>query len=170
MASKGTTAAIELPRVGQDRQEPDEQARAKATLALAEALRQVQGVLTPREILAQAKALDHPPEDLVGTFAGFGAVVAVFEGDRLLHVEYPPGPNHRRWRNFGDERGQLIGGVAVQRMAAPIVAAGGARVGVAGGVLDFAQRHAGVQRRRPEPPETFAVLELPVLPAGGMPS
>ncbi len=37
-----------------------------------------------------------------------------------------------------------VGGVAVEVVPGPVVSAGGARVGVAGGVLDVAQAHPGV--------------------------
>ena len=65
--ASNVTAAIELPAVGQDSQEQ-----------------------APPET-------DHLDETRVGSFAGWGATVAVFQGDLLAHLEYPPGPNMRRY-------------------------------------------------------------------------
>jgi hypothetical protein len=48
----------------------------------------------------------------------------------------------------GHERGKCVGGVAVKGMPRPVVAAGGARVGVAGGVLHIAQRDPSVPTPR----------------------
>jgi hypothetical protein len=45
-----------------------------------------------------------------------------------------------------DERGDGVGGVAVEGVPRSVVAAGGAGVGVAHGVLHIAQRYAGVER------------------------
>jgi hypothetical protein len=50
----------------------------------------------------------------------------------------------------GGEAGEHVGGVALELVAGAVVAAGGARVGVPGGVLDVAQAHAGVQGERDE--------------------
>jgi hypothetical protein len=44
----------------------------------------------------------------------------------------------------GDVRGDDIGGMAVQRGAGPVVAHGGARVGMRGGFLHITQRHPGI--------------------------
>jgi hypothetical protein len=49
-------------------------------------------------------------------------------------------------RGAGDERGDDVGGVAIQGLASSVVAHGGARVSVAGCFLDVAQRNAGVER------------------------
>jgi hypothetical protein len=46
----------------------------------------------------------------------------------------------------GEERGDDVGGVAVERDSGAVVAHGGASVGVAGGFLDVAERHPGVER------------------------
>jgi hypothetical protein len=46
----------------------------------------------------------------------------------------------------GDVGGDDIGGVSVQRGAGPVVAHGGVRVGVRGGLLHVAQRDSGVKR------------------------
>jgi hypothetical protein len=45
----------------------------------------------------------------------------------------------------GDERGDDVGGVPVEGLAAPVVSHRRSRVGVASGLLHVAQRHAGVQ-------------------------
>lgn len=45
----------------------------------------------------------------------------------------------------GQEGGDHVGGVAVQRPAAPVVAHGGSGIGMAGCLLDIPQRHAGVE-------------------------
>ena len=45
----------------------------------------------------------------------------------------------------GDEGGHDVGGVSVERHAGPVVAHGGARVGVTGGFLDIAQWDTGVE-------------------------
>jgi hypothetical protein len=42
----------------------------------------------------ETDALD---ETRVGSFAGWGATVAVFHGDLLSHLEYPPAPTTRRY-------------------------------------------------------------------------
>ena len=45
----------------------------------------------------------------------------------------------------GEASGDSVGGVTVEVVAGPVVAAGGARVGVAGSVLDVSEGCAGVQ-------------------------
>jgi transposase len=45
-----------------------------------------------------------------------------------------------------EERGHDVGGVSVERNSGPVVAHGGAGVGVAGGFLHIAQRNPGVKR------------------------
>jgi hypothetical protein len=50
----------------------------------------------------------------------------------------------------GDERGHDVGGVPVERDSGPVVAHGGAGVGVTGGFLDVAQGNASVQCRGDE--------------------
>jgi hypothetical protein len=47
----------------------------------------------------------------------------------------------------GDKRGDDVGGMPVEAGASPVVPHRGARVGVGGGFLHVAQRHAGVERR-----------------------
>jgi hypothetical protein len=44
----------------------------------------------------QTPATENDP--LIGSWAGFGATAAIFEGDRLLHLDYPPGPQRRRYQ------------------------------------------------------------------------
>jgi hypothetical protein len=46
---------------------------------------------------APAVETDALDESRVGSFAGWGAVVAVFQGDLLSHLEYPPAPTTRRY-------------------------------------------------------------------------
>jgi hypothetical protein len=60
-----------------------------------------------------------------------------------LGIARPVG--HRLAGGPGNERGNDVGGVPVQSLAAAVVAHGGTRVGVRGGLLDVAQRHAGVR-------------------------
>ena len=50
----------------------------------------------------------------------------------------------------GEECGDDVRGVPVERDSGPVVAHGGAGVGVAGGFLDVAQGNAGVERRGDE--------------------
>ena len=45
----------------------------------------------------------------------------------------------------GDEYGDDVAGVAVEVVAGPVVAGGGARIGVAGGDLDVSEGDAGVE-------------------------
>jgi hypothetical protein len=45
----------------------------------------------------------------------------------------------------GEEGGHDVGGVPVERDSGPVVAHGGAGIGVAGGLLHVAERHPGVQ-------------------------
>jgi len=45
----------------------------------------------------------------------------------------------------GDEGGDDVGGVTVQRYPSSVVARGGARIGVAGGFLDVTERDARVE-------------------------
>lgn len=49
-------------------------------------------------------------------------------------------------RCAGDECGDDVGGVTVERDAGTVVSHRGARVGVTGGLLDVAQRNTGIQR------------------------
>ena len=51
----------------------------------------------------------------------------------------------------GDEGGDDVGGVPVQRDPGPVVAHGGSGVGVGGGFLHVPERHACVERRGDEP-------------------
>ncbi len=41
---------------------------------------------------------DSLDETRTGSFAGWGATVAVFHGDLLSHLEYPPAPTERRYQ------------------------------------------------------------------------
>jgi hypothetical protein len=50
----------------------------------------------------------------------------------------------------GEERGDDVGGVPVERDSGAVVAHGGARIDVAGGLLDVAERHASIERRGDE--------------------
>jgi hypothetical protein len=45
----------------------------------------------------------------------------------------------------GDEGGDDVRGVTVERLAGPVVAHGRARIGVRGGFLDVSQGHSGVE-------------------------
>jgi hypothetical protein len=51
-------------------------------------------------------------------------------------------------RVSAEPAGEGVGGVAVQAVAGAVVAPGGTRVGVAGEVLDVAERHAGLETAR----------------------
>jgi hypothetical protein len=57
----------------------------------------------------QTPATEEDP--LIGSWAGFGATAAVFEGDRLLHLDYPPGPQRRRYE-VDPITGRIIGRIA----------------------------------------------------------
>jgi hypothetical protein len=65
--------------------------------------------------------------------------------ERVLLMLDKFGPGYPLSGGAGQKRGHDIGCVAVERASAPVVAHGGARVGVAGGLLHVSQRHAGVQ-------------------------
>jgi hypothetical protein len=56
------------------------------------------------------------------------------------------GPDSGSAAGAGEERGHDVGGVPVERDSRPVVAHGRAGIGVAGGLLDVAQRHTSVKR------------------------
>ncbi len=60
---------------------------------------------------APAVELDALDETRTGTFAGWGATVAVFTGDLLSHLEYPPAPTTRRYQ-VDPVTGLIVGRIA----------------------------------------------------------
>jgi hypothetical protein len=47
--------------------------------------------------LATEQETAQETDPLIGSWAGFGAIEAVFEGSNQLHLVYPPGPQRRRY-------------------------------------------------------------------------
>jgi hypothetical protein len=60
-------------------------------------------------------------------------------------VGFPRGGHTKPLVGGGEASGDSAGGVAVEVVAGAVVAAGGAGVGVAGGVLDVSEGCAGVE-------------------------
>ncbi len=60
---------------------------------------------------APAVETDSLDETRVGSFAGWGATVAVFTGDLLSHLEYPPAPTERRYQ-VDPVTGLIVGRIA----------------------------------------------------------